>query len=150
VDAVSPQNAFIITSLLKEVVQSGTGAVCRQLGRPVAGKTGTTNEERDAWFIGFSPYLLTGVYIGFDQHEPMGFMETGSRAAAPTWLKYRFAVEEIYPAEDFLQPPGIVFRSVSAPPGEDDSPNPPKSYILPFIEGTQPAAEPEGKATKSK
>ncbi|THB69610.1 MAG: PBP1A family penicillin-binding protein, partial [Desulfovibrio sp.] len=71
-EAISPTNAFIVTRLLQEVVQSGTGYRARVLERGVAGKTGTTNDEQDAWFIGYTPYLLTGVYVGFDQIEPMG------------------------------------------------------------------------------
>ncbi len=138
VDAFSPQTAFILTSLLKEVVQDGTGWRAKVLKRPVAGKTGTTNDEQDAWFMGFTPYLLTGVYVGFDQLQPMGRLETGSRAASPIWVQYRMAVEEDYPEEDFPQPPGINIVQVDAGTGYLAAPNSEKTFFLPFKTGTAP------------
>ncbi|CAM2060271.1 penicillin-binding protein 1A [Desulfovibrionales bacterium] len=131
-EAVSPQNAYIITSMLKEVVNRGTGWRAKELNRPVAGKTGTTNSEQDAWFMGYTPYLLTGVYVGFDQAQPMGRLETGARAACPVWLKYRKAVEGAYPIQDFVQPPGISFVNFKIAGGD--------SYFLPFKSGTEPYA----------
>ena len=77
--AMSPQNAYIITHLLKQSVERGTGWRAKALGRPVAGKTGTSNDCRDAWFIGFTPDLLTGVFVGFDHAAPMGNQGTGAR-----------------------------------------------------------------------
>jgi len=113
---LSPQTAYIMDCLLKEVVRAGTATAIKVLGRPLAGKTGTTNEFQDAWFMGFSPYLLTGCYIGFDQPKPMGRGETGGRAALPIWLGYRKAVENDYPVEDFSRPPGIVMGTVDGVP----------------------------------
>jgi len=107
VQAISPVTAFQMARILQQVVQRGTGVRARVLRRPVAGKTGTTNDEIDAWFIGFSPYLLTGVYVGFDQLTPMGHYEAGSHAALPIWLDYRLQVEPDYPLEDFLPPPEL-------------------------------------------
>ena len=121
---LSPQTAYIMACLLKEVVRAGTGAAAKVLGRPLAGKTGTTNDFQDAWFMGFSPYLLTGCYVGFDQPKPMGRGETGSRAALPIWLSYRKVVEDDYPVEDFSRPPGIVMGTVDGVP-------------MPFKEGTE-------------
>lgn len=106
VQAISPQNAYTMSTILQQVVLRGTGVRARVINRPVAGKTGTTNEEKDAWFIGFSPYLLTACYVGFDQVRPMGRSEAGSRAALPIWLKYRLAVEAQYPVENFSPPHG--------------------------------------------
>lgn len=133
-EAISPQNAYIMTTLLKHVVQTGTGTKAKLLDRPIAGKTGTTNDQRDAWFMGFAPYLLTGVYVGFDDFSPMGDKETGSRTALPIWVKYRMHVEENYPMEDFQTPGGIVFEEV-ADVGRMEG----NSWSLPFIEGTQPS-----------
>ncbi len=117
VPAISPQNAYIMASLLKEVVRSGTAVRAKKLGRPIAGKTGTTNDEQDAWFIGFSPYLLTGVYVGFDQLKPMGRGETGGHAALPIWLDYRTVVEDEYPVEDFHMPQeGLTIANVDGIP----------------------------------
>jgi len=113
---LTPQTAYIMDCMLKEVVRAGTATRIKVLGRPLAGKTGTTNDFQDAWFMGFSPYLLTGCYVGFDQPKPMGKGETGGRAALPIWLAYREAVENDYPVEDFSRPPGIVMANVDGVP----------------------------------
>ncbi len=137
--AISAQNAYIITNMLEEAVRDGTGRRARALGRPVAGKTGSTNNHHDAWFIGYTPYLLTGVYVGFDQLAPLGRLETGSRAALPAWLAYRQEVESMYPEQNVTPPPGLVMTRVDADSGllagpawEGDT------YLLPFVSGTQP------------
>jgi len=111
-EAMSPQTAFIMDAMLKEVVRAGTAGRAMVIGKPIAGKTGTTNDEQDAWFMGFTPYLLTGVYIGFDQAQSMGKGEAGGTTALPAFVEYRLAVEPMYPTEDFPQPPGIVWASV--------------------------------------
>jgi penicillin-binding protein 1A len=105
----------------------------------VAGKTGTTDEQKDAWFMGYAPYLLTGVFVGFDEPRPMGKYETGSRAAAPIWLKYREKVEQSYPVQDFNKPPGIVMARIDAQNGLLAGPGTETSYLLPFKAGTQPS-----------
>jgi penicillin-binding protein 1A len=133
-----PETAYIISNLLQQVVQSGTGARAKVLGRPVAGKTGTTNDEQDAWFMGFSPYLLTGVWVGYDQVKPMGKYETGARAALPIWIDYRAKVEPNYPVEDFSVPPGIVMARVDARTGRLAGPGTAEAYMLPFQNGTEP------------
>ena len=137
-EALSPQTSYMITNLLQQVVQSGTAWRVRALGRPVAGKTGTTNDQRDAWFMGFSPALLTGVYVGFDHLQPMGKYETGSRAASPIWLDYRQAVRDEVPKQDFQRPPGIVMARIDAKSGKLAGPDTETSYFLPFKRGTQP------------
>ncbi|QJT10926.1 penicillin-binding protein 1A [Oceanidesulfovibrio marinus] len=139
-EAISPQNAYIMDTLLQDVVQHGTGWRAKVLDRPVAGKTGTTNEEHDAWFMGFTPYLLTGVYVGFDQLTPMGRFETGSRAASPIWVQYRQAVEDTYQPEEFPVPPDIVHVNIDLKTGKvaDGSSN--DTEFLPFIAGSQPSA----------
>jgi len=155
VEAISPQNAFIMASMLKEVINVGTGAAAKVIGKPLAGKTGTTNNEQDAWFIGFTPHLLSGVYVGYDQVQPMGRENSGAHAALPIWLAYRQAIENSYPPDDFAPPEGIVWARVenSQAIGSKGQPSP-ESYFLPFMEGTQPAqadvgasATPEGAAT---
>ena len=137
-EAMSPETAFIVSHLLQQVVQHGTGARAKVLGRPVAGKTGTTNDEQDAWFMGFSPYLLTGVWVGYDQVKPMGRYETGARAALPIWIDYRAKVEPNYPVEDFSVPPGIVMARVDARTGRLAGPDTTEAYMLPFQNGTEP------------
>jgi penicillin-binding protein 1A len=121
---MTPQTAYIMASMLKEVVRAGTATAARVFNRPMAGKTGTTNDFQDAWFMGFTPYLLTGVYIGYDQPRSMGNGETGGRAALPIWIAYRQGVENDYPVEDFERPPGIVMADVDGIP-------------MPFKEGTE-------------
>ncbi|MDQ7031963.1 MAG: PBP1A family penicillin-binding protein [Desulfonauticus sp.] len=137
-NAISPDTAYIITYLLQQVVQDGTGWRAKVLKRPVAGKTGTTNNEQDAWFIGFTPYLLTGVYVGFDQPKPMGKYETGSRAACPIWVNYRLAVEPNYPIQNFPKPDNIVMLKIDAQTGKLAGPSSKKVYLLPFKRGTEP------------
>jgi penicillin-binding protein 1A len=138
VDAISPQTAYIMASLMKQVVQNGTGWRAKKLKRPLAGKTGTSNNEQDAWYMGYSPYLLTGVYVGFDEMKPMGKWETGSRAASPIWVDYREVVEKDYPFQDFTQPPGIVMVRVDGKTGKLASSSSEREFFLPFKVGTEP------------
>ena len=98
---LAPGVAYLITSLLQSVVQHGTATKVKALGRPVAGKTGTTNNFVDAWFMGFIPDIVTGVWVGKDKDEPLGHNETGSRAAIPIWLDYMKAATEGKPIKDF-------------------------------------------------
>ncbi|MDC0336129.1 PBP1A family penicillin-binding protein [Pseudodesulfovibrio sp.] len=149
VDAISPQTAYIMASLMKQVVQNGTGWRARVLKRPLAGKTGTSNNEQDAWYMGYSPYLMTGVYVGFDELKPMGKWETGSRAASPIWVSYRKAVEEDYPYQDFTQPPGIVMLRVDGTSGKLASPSSEKEFFLPFKVGTEPTEMATGGGSSS-
>ncbi|MCM0754146.1 PBP1A family penicillin-binding protein [Desulfovibrio aminophilus] len=137
-DAISPQTAFIMATLMKDVVQYGTGWRAKELGRPVAGKTGTSNDEHDAWFMAYTPYLLTGVWVGYDQLQPMGRLETGSRTASPIWVYYRKQVEDKFPYQDFEQPPGVVMVHVDAKNGLLAGPGTTEDLFLPFKEGTQP------------
>ena len=139
-EAMKPETAYIMCNLMQQVVQEGTAARAKALGRPVAGKTGTTNDEQDAWFMGFSPYLVTGVWVGYDQIKPMGRFETGSRAALPIWLDYRTKVEPKYPVEDFPVPPGIVMARVNARSGGLASAEDKNAFVLPFQNGTEPVA----------
>ncbi len=120
---ISPQNAYIMSQLLKGVVDYGTAAKLKSLGRPLAGKTGTTNNEVDAWFVGMTPELVTATYVGFDQIEPMGRGETGSGAALPIFKYFAEEAFEHYPPTDFEIPENIYFRTVDGD-------------LLPFAEGT--------------
>jgi len=86
---ISPQNAYLVRSMMMDVIRRGTGARAMQLGRnDLAGKTGTTNEQRDAWFSGYNDRLVTSVWVGFDNHDPLGRRELGGRAALPIWMAY--------------------------------------------------------------
>lgn len=87
-DAVNARTARIMVSLLEDVIQRGTGVAARKLNHPLAGKTGTTNDYTDAWFIGFSPSITCGVWIGFDEKKPLGNNETGGQTALPVWIDF--------------------------------------------------------------
>lgn len=115
--ALSPETAYIMTSLLQSVVEEGTGRKVRALNRPCAGKTGTTNDVRDAWFIGFTPRLVTGVWVGFDDLSPLGKHETGAVAASPIWLDFMQAVCEGEPVQSFKVPEGIMFIRINPETG---------------------------------
>jgi len=99
------------------VVQHGTGRRAAELGRPVAAKTGTTNDTRDAWFIGFTPDLLAGVWIGFDSERSLGQKETGGHAAAPIWTDFMKKALTDRPVVDFSVPQGVTFTQVDRATG---------------------------------
>lgn len=138
VQAISEQNAFIMATLLKDVVNAGTAYKAKVLGRPLGGKTGTSNEERDTWFMGFSPQLVTGVYTGYDQARSLGRLETGGRTALPAFVYYRRQIDDMYPPDDFVEPENIVFATVDSRTGKLAGPGSEKSFTLPFVRGTEP------------
>ena len=106
---LSRQVAFQMTDILQGVVENGTGwRVDRRLERPVAGKTGTTNRQRDAWFLGYSPDLATGVWVGFDRPRSLGEHETGSRAASPIWAGFMAEALADRPVQSVEKPPGLI------------------------------------------
>jgi len=109
---ISPETAYLTTNLLESVVQSGTGWRARSLKRPVAGKTGTTNDLKDAWFIGYTNQLLAVSWVGYDQERPLGSKETGSKAAAPAWVAFMEEATKDMPVENFPVPDSIVFRPI--------------------------------------
>ncbi|MFQ5645928.1 MAG: penicillin-binding protein 1A [bacterium] len=109
--------AYLITSMLEGVVTHGTGWRAKALGRPVAGKTGTTNQNVDAWFIGFSPDILTGVWVGFDRNKSLGKQETGSRAASPIWTRFMYKALRKKIPRNFALPSGIIRVAVDRKSG---------------------------------
>jgi penicillin-binding protein 1A len=116
-ESISKQTAFVMTDLLKAVIQEGTGWRSRALKRPAAGKTGTTNDLRDAWFVGYTPSLVTGVWVGYDDRRSMGQDETGSRAANPIWLYFMADALKNRPVEDFQAPEGVVVVKIDKKTG---------------------------------
>ena len=112
-----PEVAFLTASMMQSVVQEGTARRARRLHRPVAGKTGTTNGHRDAWFAGFTPNLVTVVWVGFDDPKSLGRSETGGRAALPIWVRFMQAALKGKPRVDFSQPPGVVVQRVDPETG---------------------------------
>jgi penicillin-binding protein 1A len=115
---ISPGTAHIITSLMQSVIKNGTATKVKALKRPVAGKTGTTNNYVDAWFMGYTPELVTGVWVGKDKDEPLGRNETGSRVAIPIWLQYMQEALANHPKINFPVPNDIQFLKVQSKSGE--------------------------------
>jgi len=135
---LTSQTAYIMTNLLAGVIQDGTGQRAKALGRPAAGKTGTTNDLNDAWFIGFTPNLIAGSWMGYDDERPLGHMETGARAALPIWLKFmQKALEGTY-VKDFQVPEGVVFTRIDRATGMPATPATEKAIFEAFKEGTAP------------
>ncbi len=115
---ISEQNAYLVRSMMMDVVRRGTGRKAMVLGRnDLAGKTGTTNEQRDAWFSGYNDEIVTSVWTGFDSHEPLGRNEVGGKAALPIWINYmRIALHEV-PDEPPKIPAGITQARIDAQTG---------------------------------
>lgn len=136
---ISEAAAYLMSDLMKAVVQEGTGRRLRRLGRPLAGKTGTTNDQGDAWFVGFSPEFTTGVWVGHDDNRVLGFGETGAGAALPIWSDFMEAAFEGLPIRDFEVPSErIVFRRIDRDTGLLANANTRNAYFQPFLEGTEP------------
>lgn len=137
--AVYPEDlAFIMVSLLQGVVRYGTGWKAKVLGRPVGGKTGTTNDYIDAWFIGFTPDYTVGVWVGYDDLTPLGEGQTGSAVAAPIWVDFMKKILEATPPSDFSFPENIVFRRIDPLTGYLAKPGDKNSILQAFVEGTEP------------
>ena len=135
---IDPRIAFMTSYVMQDVVESGTGQRVKRLGRPVAGKTGTTDDTRDAWFLGFTPSLVAGVWVGFDQERPLGRQEVGGRAAAPIWLYFAEKALEGMPVEVFPIPEGIVFTKVDPKTGAPAKFWTKGAIFEAFLEGTTP------------
>ncbi len=118
VRAISPQNAYLVRSMMMDVVRRGTGVRAMQLGRSdLAGKTGTTNEQRDAWFSGYNDHLVTSVWVGFDNHEPLGRRELGGRAALPVWMEYMAVALEGVEDSPPVMPEGLARAKIDPETG---------------------------------
>ncbi|MDZ7666034.1 MAG: PBP1A family penicillin-binding protein [Desulfotignum sp.] len=135
---IDMSTAFIMTHLLKSVVTSGTGQRVKALNRPVAGKTGTTNNLYDAWFLGYTPRYTTGVWVGLDQGESLGKGETGSRTASPIWLDFMQQALEGKPVRTFTVPDGVVFTKIDAKTGLLPIDESKETIFECFKEGTVP------------
>lgn len=136
----SPQTAYLVTTLMEGVVQNGTGTEAKKLGRPVAGKTGTTNDQRDAWFLGFTPDLLAGVWVGYDDQRTLGSTGTGGRVAAPVWVDFMRAAIVDTPATAFPMPEGIRCVLIDTKSGLRARPDDWNAPLECFKEGSEPQA----------
>jgi penicillin-binding protein 1A len=135
---IEKTTAYLMTHMLEGVVKYGTGWRVKALNRPVAGKTGTTNNLFDAWFMGYTPQYITGTWVGFDNEAPLGKSETGSRAASPIWLGFMKRILEDKPPKIFEVPEGIVFTKIDAETGLLPIPESKESVFVAFKEGTEP------------
>ncbi len=146
--AMSPAEAWLVTSAMTSVIDQGTGRGARALGRPAAGKTGTTDRSRDAWFVGYTPDLVAGVWVGFDDRQPLGAGEEGARAAVPVWTQFMrdYVRARRPPALEFARPGGVsvvridpatgLLPYVGAVIGPSATVEPMDEY---FLAGTEPA-----------
>jgi len=145
VPVMSPEGAYVVTSMLTSVVRGGTAWRARRLRRPAAGKTGTSNRNRDAWFVGFTPSLVAAVWVGHDDFLPLGRRETGGRAAVPIWLDLFRRALKGKPRRSFTRPKGVIVRRVDPEKGHAmaaDAPGGREEYFLPGT-APEPAPTPE-------
>jgi penicillin-binding protein 1A len=136
---LDPMTAYQIISMMEGVVKRGTASRSVKLGRPVAGKTGTTNENHDAWFVGFTPELVTGVYIGFDEPHSLGRAGSGGGLAAPVFNDFMTVALSDIPASDFHMPQGMTEYTIDRRTGMLTSPDDPDSLLEAFKPGSGPA-----------
>ncbi|OFZ14491.1 MAG: penicillin-binding protein 1A [Bdellovibrionales bacterium RBG_16_40_8] len=138
---IKPETAYVMQSLLQSAVEEegGTGGRARSLGRPAAGKTGTTNQYYDAWFLGFTPNIVTGVWVGYDHEKTLGRGEVGARSSLPIWLEYMKFAHEGLPVKSFNVPDNIVLASIDNDTGKLASSSSKTVVRQAFIAGTEPS-----------
>lgn len=140
IPVISPETAYVITNLMQSVVTSGTGRRASLIGRPVAGKTGTTNDSKDAWFVGYVPQLVAGVWVGYDQERSLGAGGSGGQAAAPIWAEFMQQAVAGLPVEDFQAPENVSFVLINPRTGRLAREGTPGAIMECFIKGTEPSA----------
>jgi penicillin-binding protein 1A len=137
-DAVNPATAYVLTQMLRGAVERGTAVSAKTLGRPIAGKTGTTNDFSNAWFVGYTPTLAAGVWVGHDRVRTLGPDETGSKAALPIWIALMREALKDHPPEDFSPPENVTLARVDMLSGFLANPSCPRPVIMAFVAGTEP------------
>jgi penicillin-binding protein 1A len=137
-DVLTPAEAFVTTSLLTSVVEEGTASKAKILARPAAGKTGTSNSARDAWFCGYTPTVVAGVWVGYDDHRPLGNKESGTRSALPIWIDTIKAATGKTPPEPFPMPAGVQIARVDPASGLLAYEGQENAYDEVFLDGTAP------------
>ena len=139
IPVISKETAYLITNMMEDVVQKGTAQAAKVIGRPVAGKTGTTDEFINAWFIGGAPNLVTGIYVGFDDRRSLGETESGAHAALPIWVNFMQAALTPLPIVAFTIPEGVTFVKVDPSTGllEDEQEGQASTVEL-FTKGSEP------------
>ncbi len=135
---LTPEVNFLISSMMQDVIREGTGKGALVLARKdLAGKTGTTNEYRDAWFSGFNSDVVTTAWVGFDQPAPLGRGETGAQAALPIWIDYMRAALQGTPDRPLVPPPDVVQTTINSDTGKPTTPDDPQAMQEYFIKGTE-------------
>ncbi len=134
-EALTPEMAYVVTHMLRGVVERGTGQGAKALGRPIAAKTGTTNDYSNAWFIGFTPHLATGVWVGYDRPRSLGREETGGRTAVPIWTSYMARILGDGPREDFPVPERVSLIPIDLDPSNECV----RVVTMAFVRGTEPS-----------
>jgi penicillin-binding protein 1A len=142
-EVADPRTAYQIVSMLQGVVQRGTGQKIKSIAKPLAGKTGTTNDSFDTWFIGFSPDLVVGVFVGFDEPRTLGPKETGASVAVPVFRDVMAEALADKPATPFRVPPGVLLVRVNAETGLPPQPGERNVILEPFLPGTEPTGRGE-------
>lgn len=142
-EALSPATAYVVTSMMESVINGGTGWAARSWGfqHPAAGKTGTTNDYTDAWFVGFTRQIVCGVWGGFDDRTSLGGKMTGARVALPVWTEFMKAAHSDLPQEPFEAPPGVVGRVICVESGALAGPDCPETMQEVFVQGTEPVRQ---------
>jgi penicillin-binding protein 1A len=135
---LSPEEAYLITSLMRGVVEHGTAQRARSLGRPLAGKTGTTNLAKDTWFVGFSTELAAAVWVGYDDALPLGWGEAGATTALPAWMSFMKVAHDKKPPTEFSKPAAIVTVNVDPATGLLPYPGQDNAIEEEFLDGTVP------------
>jgi penicillin-binding protein 1A len=149
-DVLSPQTCFIITNMLRGAIERGSGWYAKNLGRPCAGKTGTTNNSTDAWFIGYTPQLAAGVWIGYDnQSMSLGERTTGGVIACPIWTQFMKRALDGEPILNFTQPENIELALIESHTGFLASNKTNDTFLEAFIKGTTPSKVPQHYQSKS-
>jgi penicillin-binding protein 1A len=145
---VDPATAYQMVSILTGVVERGTATAVKAVGKPLAGKTGTTNDYTDAWFIGFSPDLVVGLYVGFDKPESLGSRETGGRISAPIFRDFMMDALDKKPATPFRIPPGVRLVKINLETGRLAQPGDSKVILEAFKPGTEPTRDSNGESAE--
>jgi penicillin-binding protein 1A len=137
-DVMSPDEAYVVTSMLRSVVTEGTGTPAQRLERAVVGKTGTSNEARDAWFVGYSPSVVAGVWVGFDDQRSLGKRETGTRTALPVWIDVMAAADQTPKETNFAMPSGVIRARIDPASGLLAYDGQQDAFEEVFLSGTAP------------
>ena len=138
IPVISKETAYLITNMMEDVIQKGTGQAAKVLGRPIAGKTGTTDEFINAWFIGGAPNLVTGIYVGFDDRRSLGETESGAHAALPIWINFMRVALKPLPVMAFTIPEGVTFVKVDPATGLLEGEEGQASTVELFTKGSEP------------